>query len=95
MVGPPFRCTSMSYFLQVLLKLSLSPWWYGTVILRPIVSSIGSVTYETAKELSRIIKPQVGRSPHHVRNNQDFIHSLEEIIVEPEECMMSFDVKAL
>ena len=32
MVGPPFRCISMSYFLQVLLKLSLSPWWYGTVI---------------------------------------------------------------
>ena len=63
--------------------------------LRPIVSSIGSVTYETAKELSRILKPLVGRSPHHVRNNQDFIHSLEEIIVEPEECMMSFDVKAL
>ena len=32
MVGPPFRCTSITYFLQVLLKLSLSPWWYGTVI---------------------------------------------------------------
>ena len=32
MVGPPCRCTSMPYFLQVLLKLSLSPWWYGTVM---------------------------------------------------------------
>ena len=63
--------------------------------LRQIVSSTGSVTYETAKDLSRILKPLVQRSPHHVRNNQDFIHSLEEIIVEPEECMMSFDVKAL
>ena len=63
--------------------------------LRPILSSIGSVTYETAKELSRILKPLVGISTHHVRNNQDFIHSIEEIIVEPEECMMSFDVKAL
>ena len=62
--------------------------------LRPIVSSIGSVTYETAKELSRILKPWVGRSPHHVKNNQDFIHSLEEIRLKPEECMMSFDVKA-
>ena len=37
--------------------------------LRPIVSSIGSVTYETAKELSRILKPLVGKSPHHVKNN--------------------------
>ena len=32
MVGPPFRCTSMPYFVQVLLKLSLSPWWYGAVM---------------------------------------------------------------
>ena len=63
--------------------------------LRPIVSTIGSVTCETTKELSRILKPLIGRSTHHVRNNQDFIHSLEEITVEPEECMMSFDVKAL
>ena len=28
--------------------------------LRPIVSSIGVVTYETSKELSRILKPLVG-----------------------------------
>ena len=63
--------------------------------LRPIVSSIGSVTYETAKELSRILRPLVGRSTHHVRNNQDFMHNIEEIAVEPEECMISFDVKAL
>ena len=32
MVGPPSRCTSIPCFLQVLLKLSASPWWYGTVI---------------------------------------------------------------
>ena len=38
--------------------------------LRPIVSSIGSVTYETSKEMSRILKPLGGRSPHHVQNNQ-------------------------
>ena len=63
--------------------------------LRPVVSNIGSVTYETAKELSRILKPLVGRSTHQVKNNQVFIHSIEEITVEPEECMMSFDVKAL
>ena len=47
--------------------------------LRPIVSSIGSVTYETSKELSRILKPLVGRSPHHVQNNQEFLKQLEGI----------------
>ena len=63
--------------------------------LRPIVSSIGSATYETAKELSRILKPLVGRSTHHVRNNQDFIQSIQDITIEEEDCMMSFDVKSL
>ena len=78
------------------------PKYYGLpkvhkkdIPLRPIVSSIGSVTYETAKELSRILKPLVGRSTHHVRNNQDFIQRIQEVTVESEECMMSFDVKAL
>ena len=65
------------------------------ILLRPIISSVGSVTYETTKELSRILKPLVGKSPHHVKNNQDFIHSLEDIKVKPDKCMMSFDVKAL
>ena len=44
--------------------------------LRPIVSSIGAVTYETSKELSRILKPLVGQSPYHVHNNQEFLHQL-------------------
>ena len=63
--------------------------------LRPIVSSIGSATYETSKELSRIFKPLMGRSTHHVRNNQDFIQSIQDITIEEEDCMMSFDVKSL
>ena len=63
--------------------------------LRPIVSSIGSATYETAKELSKILKPLVGRSIHHVKNNQEFIQSLQDITIEEDECMMSFDVKSL
>ena len=63
--------------------------------LRPIISSIGSVTHTTAKELSRILKPLVGKSSHHVKNNMDFIQSIEGIQLKPEECMMSFDVEAL
>ena len=35
--------------------------------LRPIISSIGSVTHSTAKELARIIKLLVGGSSHHVK----------------------------
>ena len=63
--------------------------------LRPIISSVGSVTHATAKELTRIIKPLVGGSQHHVRNNKDFIHSIEGIQLTADECMMSFDVESL
>ena len=48
-----------------------SPKFYGLckvhkegMPLRPIVSSIGAVTYETSKKLARILKPLVGKSPY-------------------------------
>ena len=63
--------------------------------LRPIISSIGSVTYATAKELSRILKSLVGRSPYHVMNNMNFIESINGIQLQPEECMVAYDVEAL
>ena len=46
--------------------------------LRPIVSSIGTVTYQTAKEVARMLKYLVVKSPH-VRNTQDFIHQIKGI----------------
>ena len=79
-----------------------SPKYYGLpkihkqgVPLRPIISSRGSATYESAKELAKILKPLVGKSPHHVQNNQDFLDSIRGIKIKPEECIMSYDVSAL
>ena len=63
--------------------------------VRPIVSSIGAVTDETSKEMSRILKPLVGKSPYQVQNNQEFIQHLEGIQLGPDEIIMSYDVKAL
>ena len=63
--------------------------------LRPIVFSIGAVSYETSKELARILKPLVGRSPYHVHNTKDFIQQIKDIKPEEDQCMMSYDVKAL
>ena len=55
-----------------------SPKFYGLlkihkkdIPLRPIISSIGSVTYGVAKELARILKPLVGKTSHHVNNSKD------------------------
>ena len=63
--------------------------------LRPTISGIGSVVYETAKEHARILKSLVGRAPYHVQNTKDFIHSIEDIQMKPDECIMSYDIKAL
>ena len=63
--------------------------------LRPIISSIGSVSYATSKELARILKPLVGRSPYHVHNNKDLLEDLKSLKLGKDECLVSFDVKAL
>ena len=62
--------------------------------LRPIVSSIGTAIYETSKELARILKPLMGKSIYHVQNTQDFIQQIKDIKLQ-DQCMVSFDVKAL
>ena len=42
-----------------------------------------------------MLKPLVGRSPHHVMNNLEFLESIKGIQLQPEECMVSYDVEAL
>ena len=63
--------------------------------MRPIVSSIGAASYEVAKELARILKPLGGRSMYHIHNTQDFIQQIKDIKLQKDQCMVSFDVKAL
>ena len=57
--------------------------------LRFIVPSRGITTYEAAKELFRILRPLVGRSPHHLK--KDFV---DQIQLKEGECS-SFDVSAI
>ena len=63
--------------------------------LRPIVSSCGSVTYGVAKELAKILKPLVGKSPHHINSTKDFVEQARQFKLEPGECLSSYDVSAL
>ena len=63
--------------------------------LRPIVSSCGSVTYGVAKELAKILKPLVGKSPHHINSTQDFVEQAKHFKLETGECLSSYDVSAL
>ena len=63
--------------------------------LRPIVSSCGSVTYGVAKELTKILKPLVCKSPHHINSTQDIVEQVKDITLGPGECLSSYDVSAL
>ena len=63
--------------------------------LRSIVSSCGSVTYGVTKELAKILKPLVGKSPHHVNSTQDFVEQVKHITLAPGECLSSYDVSSL
>ena len=79
-----------------------SPKFYGLpkilkpgIPLRPIVSSRGTVTYSTAKQLAKILKPMLGMSSHHVLNTRDFVQQLKGIRLQHDECIISYDVKAL
>ena len=81
---------------------AVPPKYYGLpkvhkqgIPLRPIISSRGSVSYETAKELAKILKPLIGKSPYHVHNNKDFLDSIKNIKIEDDECIMSYDVNSL
>ena len=40
--------------------------------LRPIVSSIGSITYQASKLLTTILSPLTGKTSSHVVNSVDF-----------------------
>lgn len=63
--------------------------------LRPIVSSIGTITYNCAKLLADILSPLVGNSVHHVANSQDFADRIKNERVEEDEELRSYDVTAL
>ena len=68
------------------------PKFYGVpkihkpdTLLRPIVSSSGSVTCDVAKELTKILKPLVGKSPHHINSTHDFVEQAKHITLAPGE----------
>ena len=59
------------------------------------MSSCRSVTYGVAKELAKVLKPLVGKSPHHINSTQDFVEQAKHITLAQGECLSSYDVSAL
>ena len=74
------------------------PLFYGSakihkdgVPLRPIVSTIGSSTYKIAKRLNTILQPYAQQANSYVKNTTDFLEKLEDVTIEEDEIMVSFD----
>ena len=63
--------------------------------LRPIVSSIGTISYQCARYLADILSPLVGKTRHHVKNSKAFAEEVKDLRVGPDEEMRSYDVSAL
>ena len=63
--------------------------------LRPIVSSRGLVTYEVDKVLSKVLKPLLGKSPHHIQSTGNFVSRAKGLTLQLGECLTSYDVTSL
>ena len=63
--------------------------------LRPIVSSISTITYNCAQYLAKVLSPLVGNTIHHVKNSTEFAAFVRDIKLEDDEEIRSYDVSAL
>ena len=63
--------------------------------LRPIISGIGTITYNTAKFCAKIISPLVGKSDYHIKNTQDLVQKVQNLKLDDDDEMVSYDVTAL
>ena len=63
--------------------------------VRPIVSACGTSTYQLAKFLTRILKNYCGKTTTFVRDSKHLVQLFEQIPLEPDDELVSFDVKAL
>ena len=56
--------------------------------LRPIVASIGGITFKATKLIVNILGPRLGKSEHHIKNRQ-------RLEVSPRQILISFEVSSL
>ncbi|XP_054721210.1 uncharacterized protein LOC129230991 [Uloborus diversus] len=81
---------------------ALPPRLYGLsklhksrVPLRPIVSAIGSPTYEVSKYITGLLKPFIGLSSSFIRDSSDFVQKIQSISLQLSDLLISFDVVSL
>ena len=48
-----------------------------------------------AKVMAKVLKPLVGKLPHHIQSTSDFVNRVSEVTLHPGECLSSYYVTAL
>ena len=87
---------------MVLSKAPKTPTFYGLpkihkdkIPLRPIVSTIGSPTYNLAKYLASKLQDDIGKTSSFVKDSYHFIDILKKEVVTSTDLLVSFDVESL
>ena len=64
--------------------------------MHPIVSACGTVTYNTAKFITKILQNYCGKTSSFLKDSTDFTKKIKHLSINPEEeTLVSFDVSAL
>lgn len=63
--------------------------------LRPIVSAVNAPTQALARHLAKSLKSHTNEAPSLVRNSKDFIEKIQNITLEEDDILVSFDVVSL
>jgi hypothetical protein len=63
--------------------------------LRPIVSTMGSPTYNLAKYLAKHLQTYVGHTDSFVKNSLHFVESIRNVRLDTTDILVSFDVVSL
>ena len=62
--------------------------------LRPIISNIGTASYQLANYLAKLLSP-LSTSEYTVANNKEFINHVKRMNIPKDHSFVSFDVKSL
>lgn len=62
---------------------------------RPITAACGSPGFHMAKFMVEILQDIFDDKNHHVKNSVEFVNKLENMNIEEDECMVSFDVVSM
>ena len=95
------RISQMQYY-QLRSTDATAPRLYGLpkihkkdIPMRSMVSFINSPLYNLSKFLCKLLSPLVGNTEFTVKNSYEFVQFLNSIVLEKNECMVSFDVVSL